>query len=77
MKKSQLRQLIKEEIESIIPISGAGAKYDYFDRMEGLSNMHDLPILKTKLRGLTTEWIREGFDKQDVKDYMNFLIDEI
>jgi hypothetical protein len=50
---------------------------DAIDRMEGLANIQDLNILKTKLRILTTEWMDDGFDKEDVIDYIEVLINEI
>lgn len=50
---------------------------DVINKMEGLSNIQDLKILKTKLRALTTEWLNEGFEKQDIKKYLSYLIEEI
>lgn len=45
--------------------------------MEGVCNIMDLSTLKTVLRLLTTGWLKEGFDKDDVKEYLNKFIDEI
>jgi len=50
---------------------------DYIDRMEGLADAQDLNILKVKLRILTSDWMNEGFDKEDVIDYIEVLINEI
>lgn len=48
---------------------------DYIDRMEGLANVQDLAVLKTKLTLLTQEWITEGFEKEDVLEYIKHLLD--
>jgi hypothetical protein len=45
--------------------------------MEGLADAQDLNILKVKLRILTSDWMNEGFDKEDVIDYIEVLINEI
>lgn len=50
---------------------------DYIDRMEGLADAQDLNILKVKLRILTSDWMNEGFDKEDVVSYIENFIDEI
>jgi alanyl-tRNA synthetase len=48
-----------------------------FDRIEGLANIQDLVTLKAKLRILSTDWMQEGFEKEDIKIYINNLIDQI
>ena len=48
-----------------------------FDRIEGLANIQDLSTLKAKLRILSTDWMQEGFEKEDIKIYINNLIDQI
>ena len=48
-----------------------------FDRIEGLANIQDLATLKAKLRILSTDWMQEGFEKEDIKVYINNLIDQI
>jgi len=48
-----------------------------FDRIEGLANIQDLATLKAKLRILSTDWMQEGFEKEDIKIYINNLIDQI
>ena len=50
---------------------------DYIDRMEGLADAQDLNILKVKLRILTSDWMNEGFDKEDVVSYIENFIDGI
>jgi len=58
-------------------ISMGQIQAEMFDRMEGLINERDLVILDTKLRLVTSEWMNEGFEKEDVKDYISYLIDNI
>jgi hypothetical protein len=48
-----------------------------FDRIEGLANIQDLATLKAKLRILSSDWMQEGFEKEDIKMYINNLIDQI
>ena len=50
---------------------------DALDRIEGLANIRDLKLMKDSLRMLTAEWIQEGFEKEDIKDYISYLIDNI
>jgi hypothetical protein len=52
-------------------------QYNMFDRMDILANIQDLNTLKTKLRLLVSDWYNEGFEKEDIQEYMNSLIDEI
>ena len=47
------------------------------DRIEGLANIRDLKLMKDSLRILTAEWVQEGFEKEDIKDYISYLIDNI
>ena len=47
------------------------------DRIEGLANIRDLKLMKDSLRILTAEWVQEGFEKEDIKDYVSYLIDNI
>jgi len=72
MKKSELRQIIREELSNISEI----APY-YKDRMEGLAPMRELKVLKDMLRILTTEWTREGFEKEDVIEYLEDFVNQI
>jgi len=85
MKKSQLKQIISEEFLKMQKLAGiqineismGQIQAEMFDRMEGLINERDLVILDTKLRLVTKEWMNEGFEKEDVKDYISYLIDNI
>ena len=72
MKKSELRQIIREELSNISEIS-----FSSIDRMEGLANINDLVDFKVKLRILTTDWIEEGFEKEEVIEYVKYLIKKI
>lgn len=47
---------------------------EYIDRMEGLANIQDLAILKEKLSSLASDWMKEGFEKEDVLEYMETII---
>ena len=47
------------------------------DRMEGLANMRLLKMLHDSIRILGTEWMNEGFEKEDVKEYISNFIDNI
>lgn len=46
-------------------------------RIEGLANVRDLGTMKDMLRILTTEWMQEGFEKEDIQDYINDFINKI
>jgi hypothetical protein len=72
MKKSELRQIIREEFENLSEIS-----FSYMDRMEGMANVVDLQAFKAKLELLTKAWVKEGFEKDDVVKYTTFLINKI
>ena len=50
---------------------------DALDRLEGLANIRDLKLMKDSLRMVTSEWMQEGFEKEDIKDYISYLIDNI
>lgn len=47
------------------------------DRLEGLANIRDLQLMKDSLRMLAADWMQEGFEKEDIKDYVSHLIDNI
>jgi hypothetical protein len=47
------------------------------ERIEGLANIQDLETLKAKLRILSSDWMNEGFEKEDIIDYIAYLIDNI
>jgi len=50
---------------------------EYIDRMEGLANIQDLAVLKAKLRMLSSDWMQEGFEKEDIVEYISELINQI
>lgn len=45
--------------------------------MEGLVSESNLNIVKDNLRIVVTEWIHEGFDIEDIKEYFSEFIDTI
>ncbi len=50
---------------------------DQIDRFEGTANMRDLKTLQDLVRIVGSEWMQEGFEKGDIKEYINHLIDGI
>ena len=72
MKKSELRQIIREELSNI-----SESNESMFDRMEGLAPIRDLKVLKDMLRIVATEWMSEGFEKEDVIEYLEDFINKI
>ena len=50
---------------------------DALDRIEGLANIRNLNLMKDSLKMVITEWMQEGFEKEDIKDYVSYLIDNI
>jgi len=50
---------------------------DQIQRFEGTANMRDLKTLQDMLRMVGSEWMQEGFDKEDIKEYINHYIDQI
>lgn len=57
--------------------SGSPVTYSNFDMMEGSSNTQDLQVFETKLRILTTNWLNEGFEKEEILEYIEHLLDQI
>ena len=45
------------------------------ERMEGLSNMKSLANLKSSLLKLVPEWRKEGFEEDNVVDYLIHLVE--
>ncbi len=76
MKKSELQQIIREEISKSLNEINA-TKREMFDRMDGLANIQDMKMFNTKLKALVNDWYDEGFEIKEIKEYINFLIDEI
>ena len=50
---------------------------DQIERFEGTANMRDLKTLQDMLRMVGSEWMQDGFDKEDIKEYINHYIDQI
>lgn len=50
---------------------------DTIERMEGLVSMQDLAILETKLRLVVSDWMQEGFEKEEIIEYIKYLINKI
>jgi hypothetical protein len=47
------------------------------DKLERSEKMAQLNTLKTKLRGLSSDWMQEGFEKDEIIEYIKYLINEI
>jgi len=47
------------------------------ERMEGLANISNLKTMKDMLRILSIDWMQEGFEKEDIQDYITDFINEI
>tara|TARA_B110000211_G_C13709574_1_gene391121 strand:+ start:36 stop:272 length:237 start_codon:yes stop_codon:yes gene_type:complete len=50
---------------------------EQIERFEGTANMRDLKTLQDMLRMVGSEWMQEGFEKEDIKEYINHYIDQI
>ena len=66
-------QVSKEEA----PTMSEAISPEAVDRMEGLANRQDLAVLKAKLRMLSSDWMQEGFEKEDIVEYIEELINQI
>ena len=56
---------------------GENISSEAIERMEGLANMQDLATLQAKLRILSSDWMQEGFEKEDIINYLAYLVDRI
>jgi len=56
---------------------GENISSEAIERMEGLANMQDLSTLQAKLRILSSDWMQEGFEKEDIIEYLAYLVDKI
>jgi len=45
--------------------------------MEGLASVRDLKRLQDLLRIVSSDWMNEGFEKDDIKEYINNFINQI
>ena len=50
---------------------------EQIERFQGTANMRDLKTLHDMLRIVSTEWFEDGFSKEDIKEYINYYIDQI
>ena len=50
---------------------------EQIQRFEGTANMRDLKTLQDMLRIVSADWMQEGFDKEDIKEYVSNYIDQI
>jgi hypothetical protein len=44
-----------------------------FDRMEGLSNVKQHEALTTLITSLSVEWLNEGFEEIEIREYIDYL----
>jgi hypothetical protein len=51
--------------------------FETLERIEGIVNMQDLATLKAKIRILSEEWMQDGFEKEEIIDYLAYLVDEV
>jgi hypothetical protein len=51
--------------------------FETIERIEGIVNMQDLVTLKAKIRILSEEWMQDGFEKEEIIDYLAYLVDEV
>ena len=72
MKRSELRQIIREELSNISEMNEST-----IERMEGLAPMRELKLLKDYLRIVATEWYSEGFEDEDVIEYLIDFVNKI
>ena len=73
LEKDMEYDAIKEDEEEIQEAISDESK----ERMEGLANISDLKVMKDMLRILSTNWMQEGFEKEDIQDYINDYINKI
>ena len=50
---------------------------EQIDRFESTANIRDLKTLQDMIRIVGTDWMQEGFEKGDIKEYISYLIDGI
>lgn len=46
------------------------------ERMEGLSKTFHLEVFQTLLPQLTRDWLEEGFEKEDVMEYLEYIVNK-
>lgn len=75
-KVSDKKVKLKEEVSEEKPLK-ENLSVEQKERMEGVAPKRYLNNTKIFLRLLTSEWLGEGFEKEDIKEYINELIDNI
>jgi len=65
------------EVNESNPNLNERISFEAIERMEGFSNEQDLATLQAKLRILSSDWMQEGFEKEDIIDYLAYLVDNI
>ena len=53
------------------------ASPELIDKIEGLADARNLKLMHDMLRILTTDWMQEGFEKEDIQDYITDFINKI
>ena len=80
---------INEEVKKLQKMAGILKEVEsdedtkLFNKLEGLANnkfpagTRNLKTLQTMLEVLTADWMKEGFEKSDIKKYISKLITEV
>lgn len=81
MKKSELQQIIREEVMDVLNAKNAKNKKQrlsentaLFDRMEGVNRFKTMDSLRRNIKELVEVWEEEGFEKDDIMKYLEFLV---
>lgn len=81
MKKSELQQVIREEVMDVLNAKNAKNKKQrlsentaLFDRMEGVNRFKTMDSLRRNIKELVEVWEEEGFEKDDIMKYLEFLV---
>jgi len=79
--KIMAKEILSEEFQKMQKLAGIQLNerisFEAIERMEGLANTQDLASLQVKLRILSSDWMQEGFEKEDIIDYLAYLVDNI
>ncbi len=70
-------KLSKQRLQHLAGLTENSISLAAVDRMEGLANTQDLTVFKAKLRILVTDWLKEGFDSEDIAGYVEGLINQV
>ena len=63
--------------EGKTPVKEGWLGPEQIQRFEGTVNMRELKLLQDMIRIVSADWMVEGFEKGDIKEYINHLIDGI